>query len=117
MKKLSLDNITVRMYRTGFGDCFLFFFNYIDTKEKGNKKKKTVIETKRLLIDFGAWKSEEDLFEPHTGKFHSLQKIGEAIKEALDGSPKKYSKMLTASRFPKFGCLGLKTLTIRKPRN
>ena len=85
--KLSLDNITVRMYRTGFGDCFLFFFNYIDRKEKENKKKKTVIETKRLLIDFGAWKPQEDLFELNTGKFHSLQEIGEAIKKALNGNP------------------------------
>ena len=75
------------MYRTGFGDCFLFFFNYIDKKEKGNKKKKTIIETRRLLIDFGAWKPEEDFLEPNTGKFHSLQKIGAAIKEALKGNP------------------------------
>ncbi|MCU0471544.1 MAG: hypothetical protein MUF58_23460 [Arcicella sp.] len=68
-----LKNITVRMYRTGFGDCFLLFFNY-DKKE----------DTKHLLIDFGAWKPEEFLKEKGA-KFHSLEQIGESIRKTLNG--------------------------------
>ena len=70
-----LVDITVRMYRTGFGDCFLLFFNY-----------KNESKNKHLLIDFGAWKPEEFLQEKGE-KFHSLQSIGESIKAVLKGKP------------------------------
>jgi hypothetical protein len=69
-----LKNITVRMYRTGFGDCFLLFFNYTKSAQ-----------TKRMLIDFGAWKPEEKISD--TKKFNSLASIGEAIKIELNNKP------------------------------
>jgi beta-lactamase superfamily II metal-dependent hydrolase len=70
-----LLDTTVRMYRTGFGDCFLLLFNYENPEHN-----------KHLLIDFGAWKPQESLFEGDT-QLPTLEEIGEAIKKQLNGKP------------------------------
>lgn len=47
MKKLKLESVTIRMYRQGFGDCFLLTFTYSDKS------------VKRMMIDFGVLMGSE----------------------------------------------------------